>query len=47
MINVCNGIHVNVWCNQLVELREYLNDRAMFSISEVGGMIAMCKHGHH
>ena len=31
----------------LVELRECLNDRAMFSISEVGGMIAMCKHGHH
>ena len=31
----------------LVELRECLNDGAMFSISEVGGMIAMCKHGHH
>ena len=31
----------------LVELRECLNDRVMFSISEAGGMIAMCKHGYH
>ena len=31
----------------LVEIRECLNDRVMFSISEAGGMIAMCKHGHH
>ena len=31
----------------LVEIRECLNDRVMFSISKAGGMIAMCKHGHH